>query len=62
MFAAAESLEFERAAALRDRITGLQEMVGQPLAQANAANQAGVEKRRRKGGKSGGRVPRPKKH
>ena len=57
---AAEALEFERAASLRDRITTLQDAIGQKLSEvATTKSQSG---RRGKRGKRGGsRVPRPKK-
>jgi len=60
MMVAAEALEFERAAALRDRITTLQDAIGQKLSEVATTNsQSG---RRGKRGKRGGsRVPRPKK-
>jgi excinuclease ABC subunit B len=58
MLEAADSLEFERAAALRDRIGNLREAIGEPLA---AVKQKVTKKqsRRRKSNRSG-RVPRPK--
>ena len=60
MMEAAEALEFERAASLRDRITTLQDAIGQKLSEvATTKSQSG---RRGKRGKRGGsRVPRPKK-
>jgi len=59
MLSAAEALEFERAAAIRDRITQLRDSIGQALSQAAAASPSKV--RRRRGGKTGAKVPRPKK-
>jgi len=60
MLAAAESLEFERAAALRDRITQLRDSIGRKRDEveihATRANRG-----RRRGRGSGGRVPRPKR-
>jgi excinuclease ABC subunit B len=60
MLAAAENLEFERAAALRDRITQLRDSVGQKVHEvAVKSYKAGPKYKSRKG--SGNRVPRPKK-
>lgn len=60
MMSAADALEFERAAALRDRITQLQEAIGEPLdSVAPAASKS--KKRRGRGGKTGAKVPRPKR-
>jgi len=65
MLAAAENLEFERAAALRDRLLQLKEHVGKPLAEVeltvNPSSATGRQRKRRKGVKGGGstRVPRP---
>ncbi len=61
MMAAADALEFERAAALRDRIEQLRESIGEELAKVEVKsatkNQRG--KRRKKKGRAN--VPRPKK-
>ena len=62
MMAAAEALEFERAASIRDKITVLQDSIGQKLSEAVAAsagNKSGPRRGRRR--KSGARVPRPKR-
>jgi excinuclease ABC subunit B len=61
MLASAEALEFERAAALRDRITALQASLGQPLPPTSAPQKTPAAGRRRRGTRAGGRVPRPKK-
>jgi len=65
MLTAAESLEFERAAALRDRITHLRDAVGQKRSEVEIhATRANRGKRRGRGSGSrntGGRVPRPKR-
>ena len=58
MIAAADNLEFEKAAHLRDRISTLQEAIGEPLSTVEAENKSGHRKKRRK---KGSRVPRPKK-
>jgi excinuclease ABC subunit B len=63
MHEAAEQLDFERAAGLRDRIAQLKGQIGQPVAAAVEATQSnnarGKKGRRRRG--SGQRVPRPKR-
>ena len=62
MMSAAENLEFERAAQLRDRIVQLKEKMGQPVSAAPKKS-TGTKRggRRRKGKRGGKRVPRPKK-
>jgi excinuclease ABC subunit B len=61
MFAAAEALEFERAAGIRDRIERLRDAVGKPVheveRQGPKESEDGRGRRRR-----GGRVPRPKRN
>ncbi len=64
MLAAAEALEFERAASLRDQLTTLREAIGKPLdkAQQQAKTAAKQARSKRKGSrKPAARVPRPKK-
>ncbi len=62
MLAAAEALEFERAAALRDRIEQMREQVGSPLAEAKVEHATRDQRgKRRKRHKKSGKVPRPKK-
>ncbi len=65
MLLAAEKLEFERAAHLRDRITTLRDQIGEDLASVAkpAGNPFGKKRRGRggKGGGGGGRVPQPKR-
>jgi excinuclease ABC subunit B len=59
MMAAAEEMEFERAAASRDRIKALRDSVGQVV-----ATRSGSEKARRSRGsrgRTGAKVPRPRK-
>ena len=58
MYKAAEELDFERAAALRDRIGQLRDAMGQKLSDVEVTSYKPGPKRGR-GGK--GRVPRPKK-
>jgi excinuclease ABC subunit B len=68
MFAAAEAMEFERAATLRDRIGSLRDQIGKPVAAASERNGEGDKKRRGGKRKTGdpaqwkGRVPRPKRN
>jgi excinuclease ABC subunit B len=57
MLKAAEDLEFEKAAAIRDRILSMQEQLGKPLAEAKRNKAPGRQAKRR----GGARVPRPKK-
>ncbi|MCP4189765.1 MAG: excinuclease ABC subunit UvrB [Planctomycetaceae bacterium] len=60
MMEAAEALEFERAANLRDRITQLQDSIGEKL--SNVSVKTGNQSRRGKRGRKGGaKIPRPKK-
>ena len=62
MLAAAENLEFEKAAGLRDKVAKLSDRIGEPLESSDLKEPAGRGKRGRKG-RGGGRksVPRPKK-
>jgi excinuclease ABC subunit B len=62
MLAAAEGLEFERAASLRDKILRMRERIGEPIEDEEEGNDRMVGgKQRKRSGKSGGsRVPRPK--
>jgi excinuclease ABC subunit B len=67
MLAAAEALEFERAASLRDRAMQLREHIGKPLAEVemegSSPSSSGRQKKGHKGVRSGKRakVPRPKR-
>ncbi|MFP6691731.1 MAG: excinuclease ABC subunit UvrB [Pirellulales bacterium] len=63
MMEAAEALDFERAAALRDRISRLQESIGKNLDEVEVRSSTRQNRRRRGKGaaKKGGRVPRPKR-
>jgi excinuclease ABC subunit B len=64
MLAAAERLEFERAAALRDRIQQMRQQMGKPLAEAKVEHATRDRRGRRKQrapGPTGGRVPKPRK-
>ena len=63
MLAAAENLEFERAAALRDKILRMREKIGEPIESdsSNDERMVGGRQRKRSSTKgSGSRVPRPK--
>ncbi len=60
MMAAAEAMEFERAAALRDRILQLKRSVGQKLSEVEVRSYQPTGKKRRHG-KGRAQVPRPKK-
>lgn len=58
MHTAAESLEFERAAAIRDRIEKMRDAVGQPV---DAIKEEKPRRGKRKKKSTGDRVPRPKR-
>jgi len=59
MYAAAKDLDFERAAALRDRITQLRDSVGEKVADVEVKSYNPRAKSRRH--KGGSKIPRPKK-
>ncbi len=59
MMVAAEALEFEKAAAIRDRITRLRESIGKKL--SDVAPESSPARGRRRKGRGGTRIPRPKK-
>ncbi|TWU05690.1 excinuclease ABC subunit UvrB [Stieleria varia] len=67
MLAAAEGLEFERAAQLRDRVLQFKENIGKPLSEieidSKPSNATGRQRKGRKGIKPSGRakIPRPKR-
>ncbi|TWT88338.1 UvrABC system protein B [Pseudobythopirellula maris] len=63
MYEAADGMEFERAAILRDRIEKMRESIGQSLRAVEEQLKQGGKKGRRKGvgGKKKAKVPRPKK-
>jgi excinuclease ABC subunit B len=60
MMAAAEALEFERAANLRDRIERMRESIGSTVAEVDARRAGSANKPGRRRGR-GGRLPRPKR-
>ena len=59
MLAAADALEFERAAGLRDRIEKMRESLGRTVAEVDERSSGGKNGRRRRG--KGGRLPHPKR-
>ena len=62
MLAAAENLEFERAAALRDKILRMREKIGEPVeSDSDEARMVGGRQRKRSTKTSGTRIPRAKK-
>ncbi len=63
MMAAAEALEFERAAALRDRIQQMRQQVGKRIGDVEIrhATRQQRRKRRNKGSGSSGRIPKPER-
>ena len=61
MMAAAEELDFERAASIRDRITHLRDSVGKKLNESQLKPAAKSKRGRRGGGTAGKKVPRPKR-
>ena len=62
MLAAAERLEFERAAALRDRIQQMRQQMGKPLAEAQVEHATRDRRGRRHGPAPGSsRIPKPRK-
>ncbi|WP_315858767.1 excinuclease ABC subunit UvrB [Blastopirellula sediminis] len=58
MLAAAENLEFERAAAIRDRISKMQDSVGKKVSEVSAGDDKKGRGKRRRGG---AKTPRPKR-
>ena len=60
MLAAAEALEFERAAALRDRIMQMQDAIGQKISDVNVESSRPQNRGRRRGRKGLAKVPKPK--
>jgi len=61
MHAAAEALEFERAAAIRDRIEQMHDSVGQPVDSIKESSSGKKGRRKHTKKKNTGRVPHPKK-
>ena len=62
MHAAAEALEFERAAAIRDRIDAMRDSVGKTVAQVERVTESRGRRGARGRRRGKGRVPRPKKN
>ena len=61
MLAAAEALEFERAAAIRDRIQQMQDKIGKPVGEAKSSPAGRGFRGRKKPRQPGARIPRPKR-
>ncbi len=61
MMAAADELDFERAAAIRDRITQLQDSIGEKVNEVPVESYKPQGRRRGRGARRGAKVPRPKK-
>ncbi len=59
MLAAADALEFERAAGIRDRIEKMRDSMGDTVAEVDERSSGGKNGRRRRG--KGGRLPHPKR-
>jgi len=62
MFAAAESLEFERAASIRDRVEKMRGAIGKPTTDVPMREKSGRRGSKRGSRATGGRVPRPKRN
>ncbi len=62
MFTAAEALEFERAAAIRDRITKLRDSIGKPVDEVDYKKNDDGDSRRGGRRHRSSRVPRPKRN
>ena len=60
MLTAAEELDFERAAALRDRISIMRDSIGKPMSEIKSVKESGKKGRGRRK-RRGSKVPRPKK-
>ncbi|MDZ4819677.1 MAG: excinuclease ABC subunit UvrB [Planctomycetota bacterium] len=61
MFAAAEALEFERAAGIRDRIEKVRDSIGKPVDEVSTRPEGKGRRGRKRGGGGSSRVPHPKK-
>jgi excinuclease ABC subunit B len=61
MLAAADELDFERAAKLRDLIERLSSSIGKKVTEVEAEQKEPRGRGRRRGGKGGAQIPRPKK-
>jgi excinuclease ABC subunit B len=60
MLTAAEALEFERAASIRDRINQLQDLIGEKLEDVSVKDYETKGRKGRRGHRKGGKIPRPK--
>ena len=62
MLAAADALDFEQAAAIRDRISQLRDSIGEKLTDLETSSRLATQGGKRRRGKKGrGKVPRPKR-
>ncbi|MEM7476227.1 MAG: excinuclease ABC subunit UvrB [Planctomycetota bacterium] len=61
MLSAAEDMEFERAASLRDKLMAMREKLGETIQEEEETYENSKGKRGRRGRKGGRKVPRPKK-
>ena len=62
MMDAADALDFERAAALRDRISQMRESMGEAVDEVEVVSATRSQRGRgRRKGKKGSRVPKPKR-
>ena len=61
MMAAAEALEFERAASIRDRIVQMRDSMGEKVSEVGKRSSSAKQRRRRGRSRAGGKVPRPRK-
>ena len=61
MLTAAEELDFERAASIRDRIGKMQDSIGKPLSEVTSSSSSSGRKGRGRKKRRGAKVPRPKK-
>lgn len=61
MLSAAENLDFEKAATLRDRITKMRDQIGEPMSVVRESETKQYGKSRRRKGRQTGKIPRPRK-
>lgn len=61
MLEAAENLEFEKAASIRDRVTQMREQIGEPMTVLESAPDYKQTGKRKRKGRRSGKVPRPRK-
>ena len=61
MLEAAESLDFERAANLRDQVSRLRDSIGKTLSESEVKNAASRKRKKQGGRRRAAKVPRPKR-